>query len=192
MDARPHIKRLISSPVMPRFFSSPSVVFRTHFQLLTAPLRCFALVLLFDLITITPRCSKRGSSEGPKPMEYSSRYFCASVCGMARSSSNEKSYWMKQSRVSQSTYIIITKCCLKQTHPCTCVCSVRCFIDIFVSFIKEEVCLGESKQNDDINDGKGKHVASNHRINHCDEGSSQSDGTLWKLKINRSDFPQRF
>lgn len=55
-----------------------------------------------------------------------------------------------------------------------------------MALVEEEISLREAKQNDDINDGEGKHVTSNHGINHRNERSSQSDGTR-KLKINRSD-----
>uniref|UniRef100_A0A182V6R2 Uncharacterized protein n=1 Tax=Anopheles merus TaxID=30066 RepID=A0A182V6R2_ANOME len=73
MDERPHMMRRSSSPVMLRFFSSFSVTRSTLFQLLTAPLRWRARVLLLLLITMTPRVSYRGSSDGPSPIEYSSR-----------------------------------------------------------------------------------------------------------------------
>lgn len=41
------------------------------FQLETAPFLCLALVLFFDFITITPRCSVAGSSAGPREILYS-------------------------------------------------------------------------------------------------------------------------
>lgn len=65
--------------------ASRIIYFLPTFQLLTAPLRCFALVLLLLLITMTPRVSYPESSDGPSGIEYASRYFCASFCETARS-----------------------------------------------------------------------------------------------------------
>jgi len=83
------------------------------------------------------------------------------------------------------THVIITECCLEQAHPCARISSVRRVLDVFVAFVQEEVGLREAKQHNDVDYGEGKHVSRNHRINHRNEGSSQPDGTLWKLKINR-------
>lgn len=41
------------------------------FQLVTAPLRCFARVLLLLLMTMTPLCSVLGSSPAPSEILYS-------------------------------------------------------------------------------------------------------------------------
>lgn len=73
-------------------------------------------------------------------------------------------------------YIIITERCLKQTHPCAEVSTVGCLFDVLMALVEEEISLRKAKQHDDINDGEGKHVTSNHGINHCNERSGQSDG----------------
>lgn len=78
----------------------------------------------------------------------------------------------------QPTHIIIAECGLEQAHPSARIRSVWRFLDVLVALVEEEVRLREAEEHDDINDGEGKHVTSNHGINHRNERSSQPNGTL--------------
>lgn len=86
------------------------------------------------------------------------------------------------------THVIVAERRLEEAHPGAGVGAVRCILDVLVTLVEEEVGLRKPEHDDDINDGEGKHVTSNHGINHGNEGPSQSDRPLWKLKINRSEL----
>lgn len=77
---------------------------------------------------------------------------------------------------------------MQQAHPSRGVSAVRGIVDILVALVQEVVRLREAKHDDDVDDRECKHITGYHGINHRDERSSQSDGTLWKFKDKQIRF----
>lgn len=74
-------------------------------------------------------------------------------------------------------YIVIAQGRLKQSHPGAKISVIRSVLNFWMSFVEEVISLGETEENDYIDDGEGEHVTGDHREYHGYEGSSKTNGS---------------
>ena len=65
---------------------------------------------------------------------------------------------------------------MEQGNPC---CHIVCIHPLCISALHDEVeCLGETKQEDDVDDGEGEHVSCDHGEDHRNKRTRQLYGSV--------------
>lgn len=80
-------------------------------------------------------------------------------------------------RSSAHTYIIIAQGGLEECHPGARICIEHGRLHLRMTLVEEVEGLREAAQYNGIDDAKGEHVASDHRVDHGHKGSSEANGS---------------